>query len=59
MDVTFVLEASGATVVVEVPCDVDASTAKGVACRALAVLPSSVDVRIHTDGGGDVPPAGH
>ena len=49
MDVTFVLEESGATATVEVPCDVDAAAAKEVACRALAVSPASVDVRIGTE----------
>ena len=49
MDVTFVLQESGATATVEVPCDVDAAAAKEAACRALAVSPASVEMRIGTE----------
>ena len=48
MDVTFVLEESGMSATVEVPCDVDVVAAKEVACTALAVLPASVEMRIGT-----------
>ena len=48
MDVTFVLEESGVSVTVAVPCDVDVAAAKEVACTALAVLPASVEMRIGT-----------
>ena len=48
MDVTFVLEESGVTATVEVPCDANAAAAKEVACTALAVSPSSVEMRIGT-----------
>ena len=48
MDVTFVLEESGVSATVEVPCDVDVAAAKEVACTALAVLPASVEMRIGT-----------
>ena len=46
MDVTFVLEDSGATATVEVPCDANAAAAKEIACMALAVPPASVEMRI-------------
>ena len=49
MDVTFVLEESGVTATVEVPCEADAAAAKEVACRALAVSPASVQMRIGTE----------
>ena len=49
MDVTFVLEESGVTATVEVPCEADAAAAKEVACRALAVSPASVEMRIGTE----------
>ena len=48
MDVTFVLEESGVSATVEVPCDVDVAAAKEVACTALVVLPASVEMRIGT-----------
>ena len=48
MDVTFVLEESGVTATVEVPCEADVAAAKGVACTALAVSPASVEMRIGT-----------
>ena len=48
MDVTFVLEESGVTATVEVPCEADAAAAKEVACTALAVSPASVEMRIGT-----------
>ena len=48
MDVTFVLEESGVSATVAVPCDVDVAAAKEVACTALAVLPASVEMRIGT-----------
>ena len=48
MDVTFVLEESGLTATVEVPCEADAAAAKEVACTALAVSPASVEMRIGT-----------
>ena len=48
MDVTFVLEESGVTATVEVPCEADVAAAKEVACTALAVLPASVEMRIGT-----------
>ena len=48
MDVTFVLEESGVTVTVEVPCEADVAAAKEVACTALAVSPASVEMRIGT-----------
>ena len=48
MDVTFVLEESGVTATVEVPCGADAAAAKEVACTALAVSPASVEMRIGT-----------
>ena len=48
MDVTFVLEESGVTATVEVPCEADVAAAKGVACTALAVWPASVEMRIGT-----------
>ena len=48
MDVTFVLEESGVTATVEVPCEADVAAAKEVACRALAVSPASVEMRIGT-----------
>ena len=48
MDVTFVLEESGVSATVEVPCDVDVAAAKEVACTALAVSPASVEMRIGT-----------
>ena len=48
MDVTFVLEESGMTATVEVPCEGDVAAAKEVACRALAVSPASVEMRIGT-----------
>ena len=48
MDVTFVLEESGVTATVEVPCDADVAAAKEVACTALAVSPASVEMRIGT-----------
>ena len=51
MDVTFVLEESGVSATVEVPCDVDVAAAKEVACTALAVLPASVEMRIGTRAG--------
>ena len=49
MDVTFVLEESGVTATVEVPCEADAAAAKEVACTALAVSPASVEMRIGTE----------
>ena len=49
MDVTFVLEESGATVTVEVPCDVVAIVAKETACKAFAVSSSAVEMRIGAD----------
>ena len=48
MDVTFVLEVSGVTATVEVPCEADVAAAKEVACTALAVSPASVEMRIGT-----------
>ena len=48
MDVTFVLEESGVTATVEVPCEANATAAKKVACTALAVPPASVEMRIGT-----------
>ena len=48
MDVTFVLEESGVSATVEVPCEVDAAAAKEVACKVLAVSPASVEMRIGT-----------
>ena len=48
MDVTFVLEESGVTATVEVPCEANAAAAKQVACTALAVPPASVEMRIGT-----------
>ena len=48
MDVTFVLEESGVTATVEVPCEADVAAAKEVACAALAVSPASVEMRIGT-----------
>ena len=48
MDVTFVLEESGVTATVEVPCEADVAAAKEVACTALAVSPVSVEMRIGT-----------
>ena len=49
MDVTFVLEESGVTATVEMPCDANAAAAKEVACTALAVSPASVEMRIGTE----------
>ena len=49
MDVTFVLEESGVTATVEVPCEGNAAAAKEVACTALAVSPASVEMRIGTE----------
>ena len=49
MDVTFVLEESGATATVEVPCDANVAEAKRVACTEFAVSPASVEVRIGTE----------
>ena len=48
MDVTFVLEESGVTATVEVPCEANVAAAKEVACTALAVSPASVEMRIGT-----------
>ena len=48
MDVTFVLEDSGATATVEVPCEANVAAAKEVACTALAVSPACVEMRIGT-----------
>ena len=48
MDVTFVLEESGVTATVEVPCEAKVAAAKEVACTALAVSPVSVEMRIGT-----------
>ena len=48
MDVTFVLEESGVTATVEVPCEADVAAAKEVGCTALAVSPASVEMRIGT-----------
>ena len=48
MDVTFVLEESGVTATVEVPCEANVAAAKEVACKALAVSPASVEMRIGT-----------
>ena len=48
MDVTFVLEESGVTATVEVPCEADVAAAKEVACTALAVSPASVEMGIGT-----------
>ena len=60
MDVTFVLEESGVTATVEVPCEADAAAAKEVACTALAVSPGVCrDAHRHAGAGGDVPSAGH
>ena len=58
MDVTFVLEESGVTATVEVPCEADVAAAK-VACTALAVSPASVEMRIGTQVLEGVPSAGH
>ena len=49
MDVTFVLEESGATATVEVPCDANVAEAKRVACTEFAVSPASVEVRVGTE----------
>ena len=49
MDVTFVLEESGATATVEVPCEANAAAAKEVACTAFSVSPASVEMRIGTE----------
>ena len=49
MDVTFVLEESGATTTVAVPCETTAAAAKEAACMPLAVLPASVEMRIGTE----------
>ena len=49
MDVTFVLEESGATATVEVPCDANVAEAKRVACTEFAVSPASVEVRVDTE----------
>ena len=49
MDVTFVLEESGATATVEVPCDANVAAAKRVACTVLAISPASVEVRVGTE----------
>ena len=46
MYMTFVLEESGVTATVEVPCEADVAAAKEVACTALAVSPASVEMRI-------------
>ena len=48
MNVTFVLEESGVTATVEVPCEANAAAAKEVACTAFAVSPASVEMRIGT-----------
>ena len=48
MDVTFVLEESGVTATVEVPCEAKVAAAKEVACTALSVSPASVEMRIGT-----------
>ena len=48
MDVTFVLEESGVTATVEVPCEAKVAAAKEVACTALALSPASVEMRIGT-----------
>ena len=48
MDVTLVLEESGVTATVEVPCEANVAAAKEVACTALAVSPASVEMRIGT-----------
>ena len=48
MDVTFVLEESGVTATVEVPCEAKVAAAKEVACTALAVSTASVEMRIGT-----------
>ena len=48
MDVTFVLEESGVTATVEVPCEAKVAAAKEVACTALAVSPELVEMRIGT-----------
>ena len=48
MDMTFVLEESGVTATVEVPCEADVAAAKEVACTALALSPASVEMRIGT-----------
>ena len=48
MDVTFVLEDSGVTATVEVPCEANVAAAKEVACTALAVSPACVEMRIGT-----------
>ena len=48
MDVTFVLEESGVTATVEVPCEADVAAAKEIACTALSVSPASVEMRIGT-----------
>ena len=42
------LEESGVTATVEVPCEADVAAAKEVACTALAVSPASVEMRIGT-----------
>ena len=49
MDVTFVLEESGATATVDVPCDANVAEAKRVACTEFAVSPASVEVRVGTE----------
>ena len=49
MDVTFVLEESGVTATVDVPCDANVAEAKRVACTEFAVSPASVEVRIGTE----------
>ena len=49
MDVTFVLEESGVTATVEVPCDANVAEAKRVACTEFAVSPASVEMRIGTE----------
>ena len=43
------LEESGATATVEVPCDTNIAAAKEVACTALSVPPESVEVRLGTE----------
>ena len=42
------LEESGVTATVEVPCEADVAAAKEVACTALTVSPASVEMRIGT-----------
>ena len=49
MDVTFVLEESGVTATVDVPCDANVAEAKRVACTEFAVSPASVEMRIGTE----------